>query len=112
MNDKVIHQQHRQKLQHDRTTLQRTIRQDELVMVRGFHKGPKDICLPGSVVSINGDHSYKIKLSDGKIVQTYAGHIRPRQSDCIPVSEDDADDIPIPASCKCSYRTLPFIEVS
>ena len=64
-------------------------------MVRGFHKGPKNSWLPGSVVSINGDHSYKIKLSNGKIVRTHADHIRPRQSDCIP---DDADDIPIPAS--------------
>ena len=95
LKDKIIHQQHRQKLQHDRTTRQRTFWQDELVMVRGFHKGPKDNWLPGSVVS---DHSYKVKLFDGKIVWRHADYICPRPSDCIPVSEDDADDILIPVS--------------
>ena len=52
LKKKVTHQQWRQNSQHDITTRQRTFRQDELVMVRGFHKGPKDNWLPGSVVGI------------------------------------------------------------
>jgi len=97
LKDKVSQQQQNQKSQHDRTTRQRTFQQDDLVMVRSF-KGPKNSWLPATVVSTSGGQSYKIKLTDGKIVRRHADHIQPRQSDCIPAPEDDSDDIPIPVS--------------
>ena len=83
LKDRVSQQQHRQKSQHDRTTQQRTFQQNDSVMVRGFNKGPKGNWLPGTVVSTSGEHSYNIKLSDGKIVRRHADHIRNRRGDCI-----------------------------
>ena len=88
-------QQQRQKSQHDRTTRQHTFQQDDLVMVHSFNKGPKDNWLPATVVSTSGGKSYKIKLTDGRIMRRHTDHIGPRQSDCIPDPEDDSDDIPM-----------------
>ena len=98
LKDRVSQQQHRQKSQHDRTTQQRTFQHNDLVMVRGFNKGPKGNWLPGTVVSTSGEHSYKIKLSDGKIFRRHADHICNRQGDCSPDQDYDTDDIPIPVS--------------
>ena len=68
-------------------------------MVRGFNKGLRDNWLPGIVVGTSGNQSYKIKLTEGKILQRHADHICHRHGDCsIPDHEDDIDDIPIPVS--------------
>lgn len=98
LKDRVVQQQQRQKSQHDRTTRQRTFQQDDLVMVHGFNKDLKDHWLPGTVVSTSGEHSYEIKLTDGKIVRRHADHIRKRQGDCTPDQDNDIDDIPMPVS--------------
>jgi len=61
-----------------------------------WFKGPKHNCLPGVVVSNNGEQSYNIKLSKDKIVRRHVDHIRHRQTDCILDPEDNTVDIPIP----------------
>ena len=67
--------------------------------VHGFNKGLRDNWLLGTVVGTSGNQSYKIKLTEGKILQRHADHIRHRQYDCsVPDNEDDIDDIPIPIS--------------
>ena len=68
-------------------------------MVCGFNKGLRDNWLPGTVVGTSGNQSYKIKITEGKILQRHTDHIRHRHDDCsIPDYEDDIDDIPIPVS--------------
>ena len=104
-------QQQRQKSLHDRTTRQCTFQQDDLVMVHSFNKGPKDNWLTATVVSTSGGKSYKIKLTDGRIMRRHTDHIRPRQSDCIPDPEDDSDDIPIPVFQQPPARGRPTTEL-
>ena len=82
LKDRVSQQQQRQKSQHDKTTRPRTFQQDDLVMVHGFNRGLRGSWLPGTVIGTMGEHSYKVKLTDGKILRRHADHIRHRQSDC------------------------------
>ena len=49
--------------------------------------------LPGTVIGTNGEQSYKVKLSDGRIVQRHADHVHSRQVEYnIPVQDDEFDD--------------------
>ena len=71
------------------------------MFVHGFTKGCNSNWLPGTLIGTSGEQLYKVKLSDGRIVQRHADHVCSRQAECnIPVQDDEFDDIPNPTTQK------------
>ena len=82
IKDRVLQQQEKQKIQHDKATKCRTFQQDDLVLVRNFSRRCNSNWLPGTITKLSGMQSYRVKLADGQVVRRHADHIRRRHSDC------------------------------
>ena len=69
LKDRVQQQQLKQKCQHDQHAKTR-------LFIRDFHRQASSPWSPGTIVLSCSGQSYKVKLSDGQVVQRHADHIR------------------------------------
>jgi len=70
----VSQHQHAQKLNHDRSAIEREFGVNDSVYVRNFGRGERWI--PGEIVQSTGPVSYKVKTSEGLLVRRHADQIR------------------------------------
>ena len=74
--DRVHQNQQKQKLRHDRGTVQRSFKIGTPVFVKIFSSGPT--WLAGEVTKTKGQCSYEVTLSDGCTIHHHHDHIRVR----------------------------------
>ena len=99
LKDRVQRQQQKQKSQHDQHAKPRAYEQGDLVLIRDFCRQASSPWSPGTIVQSNGRQSYKVKLSDGQVVQRHADHIRERTTSCDDVEQNEELDVsPFPVS--------------
>ena len=99
LKDRVQQQQQKQKSQHDQHAKPRAYEQGDLVFIRDFRRQASSPWSPGTIVQSNGGQSYKVKLSDGQVVQRHADHIRERTTSCDDVEQNEELDVsPFPVS--------------
>lgn len=76
--DRVCQSQQKQKMEHDKRTVPISFEVGAPVFVKNFTSGPT--WLDGTITKPKGHCSYKVKLSDGRIVCRHSDHIRTRTS--------------------------------
>jgi hypothetical protein len=76
LTDRVRGNQERQKAEHDRHAKSRAFAVEEAVFIRNFARGPTWVS--GTIVMTQGPCSYRVKLSDGRVVRRHVDHMRPR----------------------------------
>ena len=71
--------------------------------VQDFRRPASSPWSPGTIVQSCSGQSYKVKLSNGQMVQRHADHIRKRTTSCDDVeqSEELEDVLPIPVITTC-----------
>ncbi|CAC5367297.1 unnamed protein product [Mytilus coruscus] len=82
IEEKVVEKQFKQKKYHDESAKHRTIKVGELVFARNFVVNSKLKWIKGTVVNQTGPLSFKIELSDGRIIRRHVDHLRIRSSEC------------------------------
>ena len=85
---KVQNKQFSQKTHHDKKSKQQTFTVGANVLVRNFSTGPE--WLLGTVIDSRGPVSYKVKLSDGRLIKHHVDHLRKTEV----VSTDHETTIP------------------
>ena len=100
LKDRVQQQQLKQKCQHDQQAKPRAYEQGDLVFIQDFRRQASSPWSPGTIVQSCSGQSYKVKLSDGQVVQRHADHICERTTGCDDVeqSEELEDVSPFPVS--------------
>ena len=100
LKDRVQQQQLKQKCQHDQHAKPRAYEQGDLVFIRDFRRQASSPWSPGTIVQSCSGQSYKVKLSDGQVVQRHADHTRECTTSCDDVeqSEELEDALPFPVS--------------
>ena len=100
LKDRVQQQQLKQKCQHDQHAKPHAYEQGDLVFIRDFCRQASSPRSPGTIVQSCSRQSYKVKLSDGQVVQRHADHIHERTTSCDDVeqSEELEDVSPFPVS--------------
>lgn len=98
--ERVEHQQHKQKLQHDARSKDRRLVVGEKVFVRNYHHGKR--WLPGEIERITGPVSFLVKLNDGRQRRCHQDQIR-RRTVTLPPPPDQTDaeileDVVIPST--------------
>ena len=68
--------QTRQKLNHDRHVRERTFTVGDRVYMRDFSRKQSSKWLSGTITQLLGPRSFKVELSNGKLVQRHVDHIR------------------------------------
>ena len=70
----VAQHQQTQKINHDKTALEREFNIQDRVYVKNFGRGDK--WLPGNIVKSTGPVSYKVETDSGLLIRRHADHIR------------------------------------
>jgi hypothetical protein len=94
LKSRVVSAQSHQKLDHDRSTIQRSFNIGDPVFVRNFNCSTP--WSPGVAKETRGPLSYTIQCTDGRIVRRHVDHVRTRTTPS--TAPEDDFDIPIPTS--------------
>ena len=69
------------------------------MFIRVLHKQASSPWSPGTIVQLCGRQSYKVKLSDGQVIQRHADHTCKRLTSCDDVEQNEELDVsPFPVS--------------
>ena len=78
LHKRVESEQDRQKDNHDKHSKHRSFTAGDRVFAKNFTPGSSTLWLPGQVLQSTGSLSFKIQLSDGRIITRHMDHIRQR----------------------------------
>ena len=96
LRDRVQQQQQKQKYQHDQHAMPSTYKQGELVFIQDFCRQANSPWSPGTIVQSCSGQSYKVKLSNGQMVQRHADHICKCTTSCDDVEQsEELVDVPL-----------------
>lgn len=76
---KVLHEQTRQKINHDKHVRIKDLHVGDTVFAQNFGRGK--FWLPGEIIEKTGPLSVQIQLKDGRVIRRHLDHVRLRESD-------------------------------
>lgn len=86
---RVEARQNQQKASHDRRARDRRFAEGDPVFVRNFRQGPR--WLPGLIEQISGPVSYRVRLSDGRLLRCHQDQVRKRTGEQRELSSQEED---------------------